>query len=232
MKMIKDYSIERYTDASRKAIDDSVIIEYPLDLYVNEDKVNTLYISPKDIKYLTIGYLYTNGYISHISDIIKINLQEDRGKIFVEIKNSKYDFKLNNKGNSLKVEEIYKIVAEFENKSDTFKKTGAAHSVALAHNNEILNFQEDVSRSNAVDKVIGYILYNKIDVSDKYLLLSCRISELIMEKIIAINIKTVISISPPTSLAIDMAKTNGINLIGFARNKRFNLYNKNDLELI
>ena len=98
MKMIKDYSIERYTDASRKAIDDSVIIEYPLDVYVNEDKVNTLYISPKDIKYLTIGYLYTNGYISHISDIIKINLQEDRGKIFVEIKNSKYDFKFKNKG--------------------------------------------------------------------------------------------------------------------------------------
>lgn len=232
MKMIKDYSIEKYINSYRKIIADSVIIEYPLDIYVNNKKINTLFISPQDIRYLTLGFLYSNGFIRSASDIIDLNFKEDEGKIFIKTKEHNEKFSVQKKQITLKIDDIYKIVHEFENESDVFKDTGAAHSAALACGTEILRFQEDVSRSNAVDKLIGYIIANNIDLSDKYLILSCRISQIIMEKIISLNVSTVISISPPTSLAIDIAKENGINLIGFARDKRFNLYNRKDLELI
>lgn len=232
MKITEAYPIEKYVKSDINIFDDSVIVEYPLDIYLNNKNINTLFISPQDVRYLVLGYLFTNGFIQSADDIISIKLLEDKGKVFIRTKDSSERFSSSKKHMTMKIEDIYDIVKEFENKSDVFKNTGAAHSAALACGKKIIRLEEDVSRSNAVDKLIGYIIDNKIDLSDKYLLLSCRISQMIMEKILSINISTVISISPPTSLAIDMAKDRGINLIGFARDRRFTLYNRKNLELV
>lgn len=231
MDKIKSYNIEKYTDNGNFVLEDDVIVEYPLTIYVNDKNLCTLYMTPDDIRYLIIGDLYTRKIINRVSDIKELNLLEDENKAFVKVNKLSKRKDVIKKVMILDRNDVYNKIYEFENQSDIFKKTGASHLVAIADNNKIIRFKEDVSRNNAIDKIIGYILEKDIDISDKYLLLSCRISASIMQKIISIGIRTVISVAPPTSMAINMAKENDINLIGFARDKRFNLYNRKDLKI-
>ncbi len=86
------------------------------------------------------------------------------------------------------------------------KKCGATHGAALfSQAGEILFCAEDVGRHNALDKLIGFILLNKIDTSDKILMLSSRASFEMIQKAGSISIPVVASISAPTDLALKVA---------------------------
>ena len=40
-----------------------MVIEYPLTIILNEKELITLLCSPKDLKYLVVGFLYSEGII-------------------------------------------------------------------------------------------------------------------------------------------------------------------------
>ncbi|MBU0650802.1 formate dehydrogenase accessory sulfurtransferase FdhD, partial [bacterium] len=69
-----------------------------------------------------------------------------------------------------------------------------------------------------------YCLINEIDITQKVLLTSGRISSEMMAKTIKAKIPIVISRSAPTSYAVRLAEIYLITLIGFARAERFNIY--------
>ena len=84
--------------------------------------------------------------------------------------------------------------------------------------------REDVGRHNAIDKIIGEAFIKDIDLNDKIILTSGRISSEMLLKSAKVGIPIVISRSAATDLAIEIAKNLGITLVGFARGKKMNVY--------
>lgn len=227
MNSVKKYQIEKIEKDVDLNFMDEVIVEYPLEIFVNGEKFTRLTLTPVEIENLVIGHLYSENLINSINDINNLKIKEN--KVYLDLNVEKSQKKIREiKNQTINRKKLFDFSKKFQNESEIFKRTGGAHSCALVKNYQIIKFEEDVSRSNAIDKLIGYILKNEIDLSDKFIFTSCRISEVIMEKILNIGFNLLISQSCPTSFAIDLAREKNINLIGFARGERFNLYNKNE----
>lgn len=227
MNSVKKYQIEKIEKDKDLNLMDEVIVEYPIEIYVKGEKFTRLTLTPIEIENLVLGHLYSENLINSISDIKNFKIKEN--KVYVDLDKEKSKKKISEiKNQTIDREKLFEFSKRFQNESEIFKRTGGAHSCALVKNYQIVKFEEDVSRSNAVDKLIGYILKNEIDLSDKFIFTSCRISEIILEKISNVGFNLLVSQSCPTSLAVDLAREKNINLIGFARGERFNIYKKNE----
>lgn len=97
-------------------------------------------------------------------------------------------------------------------------ETGAVHAAALCGGDgAILLAREDVGRHNAFDKLIGAMLREGRDWDGGFALLSARCSYELVEKAALAGCPTLVTISAPTSLALDRAKAAGLNLVVLAR---------------
>lgn len=124
------------------------------------------------------------------------------------------------------VHTILELFREFHKKSELFMSTGGVHSAALCDEKEIIVFAEDIGRHNAVDKIIGYAFLENIQMSDKLLLLSGRLSSEIALKAIKARIPIIVSRAAPTDMAVEIARKSNITMIGFLRGQRFNIYSQ------
>ena len=228
MDNIKKYNIIRIKGDKILNEEDIVIREYLFTIVLNEKKIVTLPCSPDCLGNLAIGFLYSEGYIDSISQIQDISIDKDKGIANISIKNIKNinfcKFKKIEKQIPIETQRIKKLVNYFNKKSELFKNTGGVHSCALCSKEDIIVFKEDIGRHNAMDKVLGQALVQNIDIKDKILLTSGRISREILAKVARSQVPIIVSISAPTDLAIEMARELNITLIGFARGEKMNIY--------
>jgi len=107
-----------------------------------------------------------------------------------------------------------------------FHLTGGIHACGIFNlKNELIYFAEDVGRHNALDKVAGWCLENQLlPMSDHILILSGRASFELIQKAMCMGIPVICSVGAPSSLAIELAESQGITLIGFLKSNKMNIY--------
>ena len=64
---------------------DLVLIESPIDIVVNSRPLVNIICLNKDLKELTIGFLFSIGIINTIDDLSKIKVDQVEGKVYVEL---------------------------------------------------------------------------------------------------------------------------------------------------
>jgi FdhD protein len=104
-------------------------------------------------------------------------------------------------------------------------EVGGVHAAALFDAaGALLAVAEDVGRHNAVDKVIGHCLLRGIDLEDRLLLCSGRLSYEMVSKAVRMRIPVLISLSAPTALAVHLAERFGLTMVGYLRGGRMTVY--------
>jgi len=111
-------------------------------------------------------------------------------------------------------------------KQAIFSQTGSLHAAALFnHCGTLIRLREDVGRHNAVDKLVGSYAIDGNNVPQKSIMLvSGRTSFEIIQKAASVGIEIVAAVSGPSSLAVDLAKSLNMGLVGFLRPPTFNIY--------
>lgn len=110
-------------------------------------------------------------------------------------------------------------------RQELFGQTGGAHAAAIFEpGGEVLFSAEDVGRCNALDKVIGWSMMEKVSLLDKGIIISGRLTAEPVRKAALAEVPIVCSFSAPSSLGIEIASGCGQALVGFMRDGEFNVY--------
>ena len=70
----------------RQNINDTIVIETPVDLFINGVPLVNIVCLAKDLEFLGIGFLYSIGIINSASDIEDISADEIESKIYVKLR--------------------------------------------------------------------------------------------------------------------------------------------------
>jgi FdhD protein len=107
-----------------------------------------------------------------------------------------------------------------------FARTGGIHAAAVFDLDGTLKIlREDIGRHNAVDKVIGRALLDRLlPLNSHLLLVSGRASFEIAQKALSAGIPIIASVSAPSTLAVSLCRESNQTLIGFLRPPSFNIY--------
>jgi FdhD protein len=230
-----------------------IVVEKALTVYVNDQEFSTMVCSPGQEKELVTGFLCSEGIINNPAQLVKTSFDSEKGLMWVETtggnamgetlflkryitsccgkgKTSFYfanDARLTKKITSelqITSQDVIHYLGLLENKSELFHQTGGVHGGALSSHGHLDSFALDIGRHNVLDKLYGDAFLNGIDLSQKAIVFSGRISSEILIKTAKMGCPILIGVSAPTELAINLAEELGITVIGFARLNRMNVY--------
>jgi FdhD protein len=121
---------------------------------------------------------------------------------------------------------IFRALGELRMHQPLGKATGAAHAAAFASpDGAILYVREDVGRHNAMDKLIGALAKAGQGPADGFILSTARCSYEIVEKAVRAGATGLVTISLPTSMAVERAGAASLSLWCLARDDSVLLVN-------
>jgi len=237
--------ILRIKDDSSDEIDDLIAIEKKVRISVNGKNVLSLYCTPSMIREFAVGIINNEGLISgewcaermtiEYGEEIRVDISSsgtvnEGEKVItsgcaggISLMRSRPEKPITD-NISFSAGTVRNVFREFQKKSEGYRLTGGLHSAALTDGKNILAFAEDIGRHNAVDKVIGYCILENVEFPGKIMLASGRLSSEIALKCSRCGIPVLVSRAAPTSLAVAIAASAGLTVVGFMRGDRMNVY--------
>jgi FdhD protein len=221
--------------------------EYPITLELNGFEIAVFQLTKQDLEDWVYGYLFSEGMIESADDIKAVQINEDQGLIqvtlhegfdFDELQGKKKHYtagcgrgvtffsmtdvktfqKVTN-AKQYKLSYLLKKRSEFANQSPMYLETGGMHGACIIDENGELNVREDVGRHNAVDKIIGHAIRNRLQPSNLVLLTTGRISYEMISKAAKFGFAVVGSRTAATKQALQLAKFLNIEVIGYLRGR-------------
>lgn len=251
-QMIEHWKIKKITGDQFEEVEDTVAEEYPLTISLNGEEFATMLCSPTHIEDLVVGFLAGEGVIRSIDDIDTMTVNQGQGFVYVQLreqlvinqkdyakrfigsccgKSRQFYFQNDVKTArtimsrlSITPKQCYDLMEKLKLKSDTFQITGGVHNAALATIDDLVVTRSDIGRHNALDKLYGYSIKDKMKINDKLIVFSGRISSEVLLKVAKMGIGLLLSKSAPTDLALKLAKDLGITTVGFIRGEDMNIY--------
>jgi len=235
---------------------DTVALEAPVNIFVNDEYIITLLSTPSMQKELCIGWLFTEDVLQSFDQIAHITTTEDTVKVTthqpIEEKtlrtvsvsrllttacglSARKFFQVIGQRNWSPIQSTLRVWAhqlppmmETLNQSLLFQTTGGVHAAALFYADQVFLLAEDVGRHNAVDKVIGAGVQAGIDFSHSILVSSGRQPADMVLKAARMGIPIVVSRAAPIRSGIITAEKTGVTLVCFLREQRMNVYTHHD----
>ena len=235
-------------DESGKYFKQNVVMERPLTIFLNRQEVVTSMTVGDHPEWMAVGFLINQGMLSNKDKIVSVDLDWDIETIVVRTdKETNYEDKLKKRIRTsgcavgtmfADVMDIFdKIILSKKVKFHTswlvgllkiintqpslYLKAGAIHACVLCKKNEPIIYVEDVGRHNAIDKIAGWLWYNKRNMDDLILYTTGRLTSEMVIKTVQMKIPILISRSGFTAAGVDLAKKSNLTLIGRAKGKRF-----------
>jgi len=220
-------SITKVVDSAVQQIEDELIREIRVVLVLDGQLMMETTCSPGEHEALVYGYLLSRGIIRCVEDVAAIEVAEADGTSSLVIRSrisrdepvvplqSKLTFPLSF---------VQAAVGRLHEESRLFRATGGTHTVSISSPNGVHVVAEDISRTCALEKVLGVALMDGIDCKECMISLSSRVPRGFVDKIAYARIPMIAAVSAPTYEAANEAQRLGICLCGFVRNGRLNAY--------
>ena len=244
------YKFKKAVNENNEIVDIPVIEERPLTLYLNNQEIVTMMTIGDYPEYLSIGYLYNQGMLKSHEDIKKIEYHQDLKTVVIRTKSkTNYEKKLKKKINTsgcaqgtvfgdlydeietitlnkkVKIthQQLVTLSKKINIEPSLYLQVGAIHGCVLCEEDRPLYYFEDVGRHNAVDKIAGLILKNKINTKNMSFYTTGRLTSEMVLKCIKMEIPILLSRSGFTSWAVEIARKKNLTMIGRLRGKRMSI---------
>jgi FdhD protein len=226
-------------DAASAAVE-----EWPVWLEVNGEPAVTWMCTPDQLEELAAGWLHGEGYITSADDLLKLRpcapdlgfwaevrpdgvarvkaenrrrvLASGCGAVTTLLADPHAQRRLPPRGAPPPAERLRVLFKELFASGRRYNETGGIHAAALTDGERLLFHAEDIGRHNAVDKVIGAAVLARAPIAGHGLLVTGRISAELAFKGARAGLDWVATPSVPSTLALTVAATAGMTLVGRA----------------
>jgi FdhD protein len=246
------WAIYLYNGTEVLSQEDTIATEAPLTIKIDGEEFATLVYTPTDTIDLITGFLASEGLIRFVDQIESLTLEEERGFAHVKLRHlhqlsqkmvskrfigsccgKSRQFYFHNDARTAKtvrtalqlsIQQCFHLMNRLQEQSADFRATGGLHNAGLCTANELLLSRADIGRHNALDKIYGYLLRQRVPVRDKVIAFSRRVSSEVALKAAKIGVGILLSKSAPTDLALRLAHDLGITVVGFIRRDQLTVY--------
>jgi len=212
-----------FTEGLIVAQKDIVSANYCEDVEIEEERGNVVRVELHPEIEFDLKKLERNFYTTSSCGVCgKSSIESITTQCRLEIQNDP-DFKVS-------TAVIHQLPITLREEQAVFEHTGGLHATGLFDAaGKLLMLREDVGRHNAFDKVIGASVEKQsLPLDQSIVLVSGRLSFELVQKAAMAGVRLLVAVGAPSSLAIDLAKSFQMTVIGFTRNDRFNIYSHSE----
>ncbi|MHA6687166.1 formate dehydrogenase accessory sulfurtransferase FdhD [Mesorhizobium sp. A556] len=225
----------------------SVVEERPLTIFLNSQEIVTAMTIGDYPEYLALGFLRNQGMLDSAETVTGVEYDEDIEVVVVRTESrTTYEDKVKKKTRTsgcavgtvfgdmmeglegltlpaapLRTSWLYALAHTINTTPSLYLEAGAIHGTVLCREDRPLVYMEDVGRHNAVDKIAGWMLFEKASAEDKILYTTGRLTSEMVIKTAMMGIPVLASRSGFTAWGVEIARQVGLTLIGRLRGKRF-----------
>ncbi len=235
------------TDQNGQPIDMRVVEERPLTIFLNRQEIVTAMTIGDYPEYLALGFLRNQGMLRDDEVIKGVDYDEELETVVVRTEGTTtYEDKLQKKTRTsgcavgtvfgdmmegledvtlpdvrVRTSDLYALAARINRTPSLYLEAGAIHGTILCKGCKPLVYMEDVGRHNAVDKIAGWMLSEKVGAGDKVLYTTGRLTSEMVIKTALMGIPVLASRSGFTAWGVEIAQQVGLTLIGRMKGQRF-----------